>query len=371
MKRSLLPIMLILAGTLALPALAAPKKPTVPPAPSVPLPPPTPNVPKPAPLFGNWGTPTPKPSFPPLKEGATPKAVRILSQSLSYDRKASLALIKGDVKIFQEDTTIRTEEVRHDSKSKISYIEVPFELVQIKPPDPKTTLKGKKMTFYHNEKRVFVDGDVWLLREGNPEARPESPAKKDKLKAALKHEDTFIQSDQMTYWTQKKDADFIGNVLAYQKEKRAQGKHAFMDNTRKQILMDGEVILTQIKGDWLVNEGLVDTRKPDPERDKAIKEKTVATGDRLEIDQVTNDAVMTGEVVHVDQKDRHATGKRAVYSDKAQTMTLTENVKIKQESGDWLNADRAVFHMDSDKFEAFGSQGSQVESEFKLNEDKK
>lgn len=328
----------------------------VPPAPPVPVAPGAP--------FGAWGKPTPKPSFAPLKGGPVPGAVRILSQTLTYDRKAGMALLQGAVKIYQDDTTIETEQLRHDTKNKISYIEVPFKLVQTKPPDPKTTLKGKKLTFYHNEKRIFVDGDVWLLREGDPTARPASNAKKDKLKAALKHEDTFIQSDQMTYWNERKDADFKGKVLAYQKEKRAEGDHAFMDNTRKTITMDGHVVLTQIKGDWLVREGIVDTRKPDPERDKAIKDKTIATGDHLVIDQVTNDAVLTGSLVKIDQKDRHATGKRAVYSDHDQTMTLTENVKIRRESGDWITADRAVFHMDSDQFEAFGGQGSQVETEF-------
>lgn len=356
---------LALAVTPAWAAKPTPK-PSLPPVPSVPVPVP------PAGGFGAWGAkPSPKPNLPPLKGGPVAGSVRILAQTLTYDRKASLAVLQGAVKIFQEDTTIETEQVRHDSKAKVSYIEVPFKLVQIKPPDPKTTLEGKKMTFFHNEKRVFVDGDVKLLRAGVPGAQPADSTKKEKLKTALKREDTFIQSNQMTYWTDKKDADFMGQVLAYQKEKRAEGDHAFMDNTTKKITMDGHVILTQIKGDWLVREGIVDDRKPDPERDKAIKEKTVATGDRLEIDQVTNDSILTGNLVKIDQKDRHATGKRAVFSDKDQTMTLTEDVKIQRESGDWITADRAVFHVDNDKFEAFGGKGQQVETEFQLEDEKK
>ncbi|HEY9855287.1 MAG TPA: LptA/OstA family protein, partial [Stenomitos sp.] len=314
--------------------------------------PPVPSVPIPVPPAGNpWGVkPTPAPKLPPLKAGPVAGAVRILSQSLTYDRKASLAILQGAVKIYQDDTTIETEQVRHDSKAKISYIEVPFTLVQTKPSEPKTTLKGKKMTFFHNEKRVFVDGDVWLLRAGVPGAQPANDTKKEKLKTALKHEDTKITSNQMTYWTDKKDADFVGQVLVYQKEKQAEGDHAVLNNATKKITLDGHVVLTQIKGDWLVREGIVDTRKPDPERDKAIKEKTVATGDRLEIDQVTNDSVLTGNMVKIDQKDRHATGKRAVFADKDQTITLTEDVKIQRESGDWITADRAVFHTDNDRF---------------------
>jgi lipopolysaccharide assembly outer membrane protein LptD (OstA) len=296
------------------------------------------------------------------------KKVRILSEQLTYDRKAELATLVGKVRIFQEDTTITTEKVRHDSKGKISYIEVPFTLIQVKDPDPKTTLNGDKMTFYHNEKRVFVEGSVKLKREGLPEATPKDGTKREKVKTALKKEDTFIESEKMTYWTDRKDADFTGKVVAYQKEKRAEGDHAFLNNSQDKIFMDGNVVLTQIKGEWLVREGIVDDSKPDPERDKVIKEKTVMKGDKLEIDQKTNDAVMTGKIVRVEQKGRVATSERAVYSDKDQTITMTQNVKIRRDTGDWINAEKAVFHTDSDRFEAFGGQGTQVETEFILND---
>lgn len=299
---------------------------------------------------------------------AESKKVRILSESLSYDRKTELATLVGKVKILQEDTTITTERVRHDAKAKISFIELPFTLIQEKAPDPKTTLNGDKMTFYHNEKRVYVEGSVKLKRQGMPEARPNEPTKRDKVKTALKKEDTYIESEKMTYWTDRKDAEFTGKVHAYQKEKKATGDHALLNNSQDKITMDGNVVLTQIKGDWLVREGIVDTSKPDAERDKVIKDKTVMTGDKLEIDQRTNDAVMTGKIVRVEQKGRVATSERAVYSDKEQTITLTQNVKIRRDTGDWINADKAVFHTDNDRFEAFGGQGGQVESEFLLNE---
>ncbi len=314
---------------------------------------------KPAPKVPPAATPAP---------AAESKKVRIFSEQLTYDRKSELATLSGKVKILQEDTTITTERVKHDSKGKISFIEVPFTLIQEKEPDPKTTLNGDKMTFYHSEKRVFVEGSVKLKRAGTPEAQPQGPTKRDKVKTALKKEDTYIESEKMTYWTDRKDADFTGKVHAYQKEKKATADHALLNNSQDKIFMDGNVVLTQIKGDWLVREGIVDDSKPDPERDKVVKDKTVMTGDKLEIDQRTNDAVMTGKIVRVEQKGRVATSERAVYSDQDQTITLTQNVKIRRDTGDWINADKAVFHTDNDRFEAFGGEGSQVETEFLLNE---
>jgi lipopolysaccharide export system protein LptA len=314
---------------------------------------------------------TPDPSAPPRPPAKPVKgAVRIQSERLQFDRKSQLALIWGRVTIVQDDTVIRTERLRHDSRSRVSTLETPFELVQTPADEPRTTLEGETMVMYHREKRMVAHGKVHLVRAGEPEAKPASKNRRDKLKVAIRHEDTSIQADRMTYWSGRKDAEFDGNVVFFQREKRGEARHAFMDHARNRTVMDGDVVLTQIKGDWLVREDLVDTSKPDAERDKALREAIVARGQKLEVDQVTNDAVLTGPLVTVDQKDRHATGKRAVFSDRDQTLVLTENVRIRRDSGDWMEADRAVFHTDSDRFEAFGNKGNQVLTEFNLEENR-
>ncbi len=296
-------------------------------------------------------------------------SVRILSDFVRYDRQSKQALVKGNVKIFQEDSVISTTEAHYDQQNKITNIRVPFELVQVKPDEPRTTLKGDAMTAYHQSKHVVVERNVNLLREGKPDARPANTSKKEKLKTAFKREDTVITGDHMDYWTSNKDAKFDGNVQFFQKEKNATAAHAFIDNKKKKVFMNDNVVLTQIKGDWLVRNDLVDASKPDAERDEALRERTVMTGDNLEIDQDTNDAVMTGKIVTVTQKGKRATGKRAVYGDKDQVITLTEDVKIAKDDGGWLTAEKAVFHTDTEKFEAYGAQGTQVETEFKLDDD--
>ena len=343
-------ICLVLTG-LALPSLAG----TGTPAPSVTLPPAPPPIPAgllppPPPALPGWmASPlpvvTPDPSAPPRPPAKPVKgAVRIQSERLQFDRKSQMALIWGQVKVVQDDAVIRTE--------------------------PRTTLKGEAMVMYHREKRMVAQGKVHLVRSGEPSAKPSSKNRRDKLKVAIRHEDTSIQADRMTYWSARKDAEFDGSVVFFQREKRGEAKHAFMDHARNRTVMDGDVVLTQIKGDWLVREDLVDTTKPDAERDKALQEAIVARGQKLEVDQVTNDAVLTGPLVTVDQKDRHATGKRAVFSDRDQTLVLTENVRIRRDSGDWMEADRAVFHTDTDRFEAFGNKGNQVLTEFNLEENR-
>ncbi|MBM3267848.1 MAG: LPS export ABC transporter periplasmic protein LptC, partial [Candidatus Sericytochromatia bacterium] len=330
----------------------------------VPAPPPLPGVP-------------PVPSLPQATGSLPPSAtaplgtssVRILSDFVRYDRQTKQALVKGNVRIFQEDTVITTTEAHYDQQNKITNIRVPFELVQEKPDEPRTTLKGSKMTTYHQSKHVVVDGNVSLLREGKPDARPANTSKKEKLKTAFKREDTVIEADHMDYWTSSKDAKFDGNVRFIQKEKNATAAHAFMDNKKKKVFMNDNVVLTQIKGDWLVRNDLVDASKPDADRDEALRERTVMTGDNLEVDQDTNDAVMTGKIVTVTQKGKRATGKRADYSDKQQLITLTQDVKIAKDDGGYLTAEKAVFHTETEKFEAYGAKGAQVETEFKLDDE--
>ncbi len=369
-------ICLVLTG-LALPSLAG----TGTPAPSVTLPPAPPPIPAgllppPPPALPGWmASPlpvvTPDPSAPPRPPAKPVKgAVRIQSERLQFDRKSQMALIWGQVKVVQDDAVIRTERLRHDSRTRVSTFETPFDLVQTPRDEPRTTLKGEAMVMYHREKRMVAQGKVHLVRSGEPSAKPSSKNRRDKLKVAIRHEDTSIQADRMTYWSARKDAEFDGRVVFFQREKRGEARHAFMDHARNRTVMDGDVVLTQIKGDWLVREDLVDTTKPDAERDKALQEAIVARGQKLEVDQVTNDAVLTGPLVTVDQKDRHATGKRAVFSDRDQTLVLTENVRIRRDSGDWMEADRAVFHTDTDRFEAFGNKGNQVLTEFNLEENR-
>jgi lipopolysaccharide export system protein LptA len=139
---------------------------------------------------------------------------------------------------------------------------------------------------------------------------------------------------------------------------------AFMDNGKNTITLDGHVKVVQINGNWLVKEGIVKADTPDESRDEALRERSTLLCDHLVMDQNTNDAVATGALVRVEQKGKVATGKRAVFSDKDHTITMTENVRVQQANGDWLTATKAVFHTQTEVFEAFSGGQTQVQTEF-------
>ena len=300
------------------------------------------------------------------------KKSRIVADEIRDDKKANQAYAFGHVKIKQEDVEIKAERARYDMLKKISTIDVPVEVLQKPKNQPQTTLTGKSLVMMHAQKKVLVNGDVKLVRQGNPNAQAPDPSRKEKLKTAFKKEDTVITGDRMEYWTDKKDAKFIGKVIVLQKEKKAEGDECFLDNARGTITLTGKVKLTQIKGDWLVREGLVDDSTPDKDRDEAIENQSTVDCDKLVIDQKTNNALATGKLVTIKQKNKTAISKKTFYEDKAQTTTLTEDVYVKREdTGEWMKAQRAVFHHDKDRFEAYGTPKARVETEFGLDDGKK
>ena len=294
--------------------------------------------------------------------------IHITADYMKYDRKAKMALANGNVVITQDDTTIRTAEVQFDQGQKISYMNQPVHVEQRKASEPRTTLDSKRMTTYHKEKRLVAEGDVRLVRAKKADARPDGPGDKAKIAAAIKKEDTIITSNALEYWTGKKDAKFTGNVIVINGQKKSWSDSAFMDNGKSLITMDGNVRVVQINGNWLVKEGIVKADKPDEARDEALRERATLTSDKLVIDQKTNDAVATGKVVRVEQKGKVATSRRAVFKD--DVITMTEEVRIQQTNGDWLTANKAVFHTKTEVFEAFSGGSTQVQTEFDVPEPK-
>ncbi|MEB3285515.1 MAG: LptA/OstA family protein [Candidatus Sericytochromatia bacterium] len=290
--------------------------------------------------------------------------IHITSDYLKYDRKGKMALATGHVKIVQEETIIRTAEVQFDQNAKISYMNQPVEVTQDKPDEPPVKLNSNRMTTFHKEKRLIAEGDVRFVKSRDPLAKAASGAKRDKIKAAIKKEDTVITSEELEYWTQKKDAHFKRKVTMVNGKKKAWGDAAFMDQTKDETRLNGNVKVVQINGNWLIKEGIVEADTPDEARDEALRERATLWCDTLVIDNKTSDAVATGEVVRIEQKGKVATGKRAVFSDRQNLITLTEQVRIQQANGDWLTAARAVFNTQTEVFEAFSGNQKQVQTEF-------
>src|SRR5690606_23481048 len=95
---------------------------------------------------------------------------------------------------------------------------------------------------------------------------------RDKIEEAMRRERTIINSDQADYWTKSGDALFEGNVVVLQKEKRLSGNTVVVRNDINKntdtITVDGNAKVTQIRGEWLVKEGVIENPDDDIEKQR-------------------------------------------------------------------------------------------------------
>lgn len=314
------------------------------------------------------------------KNVSTPKAtpspesskLKIQADHAKYDRKNKLAIADGHVKITQDNVTIYTSEVRYDDNLKTSFIDKFVRIIHLdKDSKRKTDISSEKMVVYHKDKKVYLEKNVKFDREEegkfknlsdknkNVDKSKTKKTEREKIEDAVRKERTIITSDQAEYYTKSGDATFTGNALFIQRDKKASGDIITVKNDENKntdtVTIDKNAKVIQIRGDWLEKEGILDPKK-DKENERLIKEKLEMTSNQIIIYQKTS--VLEGHgnvkiIQNVGKKHREAVGDKAVYDDFKKTMTLTGNVKIKRENEDWLSATKAVFHTDSEDFEAY------------------
>ncbi|MBC7473484.1 MAG: hypothetical protein H7263_04280 [Candidatus Sericytochromatia bacterium] len=298
------------------------------------------------------------PSPPPTNKSK----LKINSDEAKYDRKSKIALATGHVKITQDTSIIFTSSVMYNEGLHTSFIDQFVRIVNTdKETNRKTDISANKMIAYHQEKKVHLEDKVRFDREEERKFILVEPTATDKQKTevAIRKERTVITSDSVDYWTKSGDAVFTGGAIVLQREKKATGDTITVKNDANKntdtITLDKNATLTQIKGDWLVNGGIINP-KEDKEKQRLVKEKLEMDADNIVIYQKTSDLIGKGNVKitqNVANKSRQATSQQAIYSEISKTMTLTGNVRIKNETEDWITAEKAVFHTDSENFESY------------------
>lgn len=320
-----------------------------------------------------------------------PSKLKITSDEATYDRKNKISIAKGHVKIVQDNVSIYTSEVTYNDNTKTSVVDDFVRIIQLdKENKRKTDISANKLIAYHQEKKVHMEDAVRFDREEEKVSPFETIKKttnapkteKEKIEESVRKERTVITADAVDYSTKTGDAVFNGKAIVIQRDKKVLGDTITIKNDENKntdtITLDRNAKLTQIKGDWLVREGII---KVDGEKEKErfVKEKLEMSADKITIYQKTNN--INGEknvkiVQIVSNKQREAVGDIGMYDDVAKTMTLIGNVKIKKENNDWLSAEKAIFHTDSENFEAFSQINNditlppnirkQVETEFTI-----
>lgn len=311
------------------------------------------------------GVPQPTPSGKP----GPPDRVQIYSDKAIYRRKEKRAEAIGHVKIIQDNTTVYADQVLYNEATKQSQVDSGVKIVQVNKTKDKgrtTTITAGKMTAYHEERRMLLREDVRMDREAAALPEPADYAvskaeKRARTERALEKARSVITADQMEYFTRTEDANLDGNVVVLQKDKQVTGDKAVIKGEKNgdMITVDGHAKVNQINGNWLVQNKIIKPDAQDEEQQRLLHEKMMMDADKITLHRATDDMEAQGNVKitqKVGGKERVAVGKEATYSDKQQLATLTGDVKIQRENGDWLTADKVLYHTDTETFEAFGGK---------------
>jgi len=171
------------------------------------------------------------------------------------------------------------------------------------------------------------------------------------------HKDTIMTAPHAEYDTQTQIADFTGGVKITQPETTVTGGiMTVYYKERRAVLSNGVKIVT--------------TRQPKKVSEEKVKEElakapTVMICDNLDFFWVKKEATATGNVKVTSGKNR-AFCDHAFYSDRAQRITLTGNVRFERGDNDWMTCEEAILNLDEETFVAQGN----VEGRFEVKEEK-
>ncbi|HEY6101974.1 MAG TPA: LptA/OstA family protein [bacterium] len=269
-------------------------------------------------------------------------------RELLYEITPRLAQISGDVRLEHEGTSVAAGQMTLDVGGQIVRSGGGVRLAR-----EGTTVTGDVMVARLGDRQVDVSGHAVLVRPTGP-----APAAQDRAAQTLAAQDTKVTADRLRFRWDVNEAEAEGAVVLTQPDKTAKAAAVVYSEARGLIELTGNVEVEQRSGDWLVESGAA--QKPrDADTAKALHSPVRLWADRLIIRVETHDMEATGRV-KVEQEGRLATGDRATYAQREQTIVVSGNVRMREADGSWLRADRVIIAIADETFEATGN----VETEF-------
>ena len=261
---------------------------------------------------------------------------RIITNYLKYFPKEETSELKGQVKLFQKDSTIFADRILVEHKNNVAHIS---DNVILQRKDE--TVYADKMDFFSNNDKLEADHEVTIV------------IKEGKVK-------TIIKCDHASFFEDiNKDMHIKGNIKAVQGKKIAIGDKGVYSQKDKDLYLKGNVKAIFEKAQAILKEKTV-KKLDNPDTMEVLKEKTILTSDELEFSTKTGDARASGNVF-VYQKGKESKADNALYDDKTEIITLTGNALIKdKEDKEWISAKKVIISIVDETFEAFGKVEAQL-----------
>ena len=96
------------------------------------------------------------------------KPIEILADSMEWNKQLGQAIAKGNARAIQDQTTLKANKIiailNEDNSQQIKELQAIGEIVFLK---NKQLATGDKATYYINQDKVIITGNVELKRDGN------------------------------------------------------------------------------------------------------------------------------------------------------------------------------------------------------------
>ena len=272
--------------------------------------------------------------------------VEVHAPLITFDLPSRMMRAAGGVTVTQSDVTVTTPRLTYDARTQDAVAEEGVRLVQ-----PGRLLTADAMTANLQRKEADVTGHVVLRTSG-----PRQPAGDTAPQAP--DETTTITAPRVMYRWNAHEAKAQGGVVIRQPDKTLHASQAFYDGAGGRVVLEGDVVVDQSNGEWLVRRGAVGPPQ-DPESRKAVASPATLSCDRLVILLSDGDMDADGHVTVV-QEGRTIAGDHASYAAKDKRVVMTGDVHVRDADGSALRADQVVILLAQGTFEAVGNVDAEL-----------
>jgi len=248
--------------------------------------------------------------------------VALWTENLSYFSNDQRSYLTKAVKLRDKDILISSDKAEIDHETNEVQIGKDFTITK-----ELSRISGDSLLMKIDSEDFLAKGNITLLRKGDQQSGEE-----------FKKEDTEITCDElnMKITDDLAQAELIGNIKIWQKDKQGWAKNAFFNEAEELLTLKNEAVLIFEKSDWLLDQKTIDKIK-NKEVQESIYEKLTLYGDLIAISTKSKDFQAQGNV-KVLLKDKEAVAEKAEYDKDKEVITLLNNVMMKDKDGSWVKA---------------------------------
>lgn len=242
--------------------------------------------------------------------------------------------VEGGVEIYWEDIVLKADQADIDDAAESAVLSGNVDAT-----DPTYNMKSGKMTVRFKDKVMDAQDFVQFSKTKQGTEKPaEGATKRARITTILKNNKTKVYCSELTYNWDKGDFVATGEVKIVQDDLSADCDKLTYVKDQKQYTMEGDVLVTLSKYEWLFSNNIIE--KPDEKVGRTLaKQESTLTADKVVFGEDSEVADATGssdKKAVISQKDKRVEAPHIVIDDGSKAVKADGGVLMHQDTGDWL-----------------------------------